>query len=184
MTLKDQSFVFLHPWSRVTFKFWERLKNASGVTLVPKNFFFPYNFSTLCKVLYFSFVFFCHPIFTVYGPKLEAGRGRAALFRAEWKKTTDMCLKMMAPQQTTAWSWARAWRRRCPWPLPWPRSPGWTVCLRRFGTCLLGRITSTWEQNLRWYTCIKQENLCKFKFKKKISKIRLTYCMNFAIEEE
>ncbi len=31
-----QSFVCVPPWRRVTFKFWEMLKNASGVTLVPK----------------------------------------------------------------------------------------------------------------------------------------------------
>ncbi len=30
----------MHPWCRVTFKFWELLKNASVVTLVPKNFIF------------------------------------------------------------------------------------------------------------------------------------------------
>ncbi len=42
MTLKDQSFVnkCVPPWRRVTFKFWEMLKNASEVTLVPKNIFF------------------------------------------------------------------------------------------------------------------------------------------------
>jgi hypothetical protein len=40
MTLKDQSFVCVPPCKRVTFKFWEMLKNASEVTLVPKNIFF------------------------------------------------------------------------------------------------------------------------------------------------
>ncbi len=34
-----QSFVCVHPWRRVTFKFLEMLKNASEVTLVPKNIF-------------------------------------------------------------------------------------------------------------------------------------------------
>jgi hypothetical protein len=34
-----QSFVFVHSWGRVTFKFWELLKNASEVTLVPKKIF-------------------------------------------------------------------------------------------------------------------------------------------------
>ncbi len=30
----------MHPWTRVTFEFWELLKNALEVTLVPKNIFF------------------------------------------------------------------------------------------------------------------------------------------------
>jgi hypothetical protein len=34
-----QSFVYEPPWRRVTFKFWEIVKNASEVTLVPKNIF-------------------------------------------------------------------------------------------------------------------------------------------------
>jgi hypothetical protein len=45
-TLKDQSFVnkfkvlfVCNPEEMVTFKFWEMLKNASEVTLVPKNIF-------------------------------------------------------------------------------------------------------------------------------------------------
>jgi iron only hydrogenase large subunit-like protein len=46
MTLKDQSFVnkvsfvCVQPWRRVTFKFWEMLKNVSEVILVTKNIFF------------------------------------------------------------------------------------------------------------------------------------------------
>jgi hypothetical protein len=36
-------FVCVPPWRRVTFKFWEMLKNASEVTLVPRNFLFPKN---------------------------------------------------------------------------------------------------------------------------------------------
>jgi hypothetical protein len=47
MTLKDQSFVnklnvsfVCLPEDLVTFKFWEMLKNASEVTLLPKNIFF------------------------------------------------------------------------------------------------------------------------------------------------
>jgi hypothetical protein len=35
-----QSFVCVPPWRRVTFKFWDMLKNASEVTVVPKIFFF------------------------------------------------------------------------------------------------------------------------------------------------
>jgi hypothetical protein len=35
-----QGFVCVPPWRRVTFKFWEMLKNASEVTLVPKKIFF------------------------------------------------------------------------------------------------------------------------------------------------
>jgi hypothetical protein len=35
-----QSFVFVPPRRRVSFKFWEMLKNASEITLVPKNVFF------------------------------------------------------------------------------------------------------------------------------------------------
>jgi hypothetical protein len=35
-----QSFVCVPPWRRVTFKFWEMLKNASEVILVPKNISF------------------------------------------------------------------------------------------------------------------------------------------------
>jgi hypothetical protein len=35
-----QSFVCVPPWRRVTFKFWEMLKNASEVTLVRKQIFF------------------------------------------------------------------------------------------------------------------------------------------------
>jgi hypothetical protein len=31
----------VHPWSHVTFLFWELLKNASEVTLVPKKYFCP-----------------------------------------------------------------------------------------------------------------------------------------------
>jgi hypothetical protein len=34
-----QSFACVHPWRRVTFKFWEMLKNASEVTLVSKTIF-------------------------------------------------------------------------------------------------------------------------------------------------
>ncbi len=48
-----QSFVFVHPWSLVTFKFRELLKNASEVTLVTKKnffFFFSQKFWTWCKV--------------------------------------------------------------------------------------------------------------------------------------
>jgi hypothetical protein len=36
-----QSFVCVPPWRRVTFKFWEMLKDASEVTLVPTNIFLP-----------------------------------------------------------------------------------------------------------------------------------------------
>jgi hypothetical protein len=45
MTLKDQSFVnkfsfvCVPPLRRATFQFWEILKNASEVTLVPKTIF-------------------------------------------------------------------------------------------------------------------------------------------------
>jgi hypothetical protein len=42
-------FVCVPLWSRVTFEFWEMLKNASEVTLIPK-IFFSYKFWTLCKV--------------------------------------------------------------------------------------------------------------------------------------
>ncbi len=35
-----QSFVCVQPWRRVTFKFWEMLKNFSKVILVTKNIFF------------------------------------------------------------------------------------------------------------------------------------------------
>ncbi len=37
---QDQSFVCVPPWRRVTFKFWEMLKNASAVILTLKKFFF------------------------------------------------------------------------------------------------------------------------------------------------
>jgi hypothetical protein len=42
-----QSFVCVQPRRRVTFKFWEMLKNASEVTLGP----FPKNFEFCAKVL-------------------------------------------------------------------------------------------------------------------------------------
>ncbi len=50
-----QSFVCVPPWRRVTFKFWEKLKNASEVTLVIKNIFFLKNLNFVrsfveCKV--------------------------------------------------------------------------------------------------------------------------------------
>ncbi len=53
-----QSLVCVQPWRRVTFKFWEMLKNRSEVTLVrivPKNIFFLKNFNFVqsfveCKV--------------------------------------------------------------------------------------------------------------------------------------
>ncbi len=44
-----QSFVCVHPWRRVTFRFWERLKNASEVTGVPKKYFFPKNVELCVK---------------------------------------------------------------------------------------------------------------------------------------
>ncbi len=44
-----QSFVCVPPWRRVTVKFWEMLKNASEVTLVPKKHFFPRNFELRAK---------------------------------------------------------------------------------------------------------------------------------------
>ncbi len=55
MTLKGQSFVnkfkvsfVCLPEDSVTFKFWEMLKNASEVTLVPKNIF-PTNYELCAK---------------------------------------------------------------------------------------------------------------------------------------
>jgi hypothetical protein len=38
-----------NPEEMVTFKFWEMLKNASEVTLVPKNIFFPKYFELRAK---------------------------------------------------------------------------------------------------------------------------------------
>jgi hypothetical protein len=35
-----QSFVYVPPWRRITFEFWEMLKNSSEVTLVPTIYFF------------------------------------------------------------------------------------------------------------------------------------------------
>ncbi len=49
MTLKDESFVRVPPRGRVTFKFWEMLKNTSKVTLVPKDIFFPENYELRAK---------------------------------------------------------------------------------------------------------------------------------------
>jgi hypothetical protein len=40
MTLKDQSFVCVHSWNLVIFKFWGLLENTSEVILVPKLFYF------------------------------------------------------------------------------------------------------------------------------------------------
>jgi hypothetical protein len=45
-----QSFVCVPPWRRVTFKFWEMLKNAcSEVTLVPKKYLYPESFELCAK---------------------------------------------------------------------------------------------------------------------------------------
>jgi hypothetical protein len=64
MTLKDQSFVCVYPWRSVTFKFWEMLKNASKITLVPKDIFslkilnFVQSF-VMCKVSLADAIHFC-----------------------------------------------------------------------------------------------------------------------------
>jgi hypothetical protein len=90
MNLKDQSFVCMHPWRHVTFKFWEMLKNASGVTLVPKNIF-------ILKILNFvqSFV----------ECEVSLADGTLTFFRPSCRTTVCVCrepARTMVQSQTTA----------------------------------------------------------------------------------
>jgi hypothetical protein len=74
-----RSFGFVHPWSRVTFKFWELLKNGSEVALVPKKIFSK-KMWTWCQVVWSAKVsladgtFWRKPRLTIVADFLDARR--------------------------------------------------------------------------------------------------------------